>query len=232
MPASSAWRLAPRARPEIEIFLASRSLRGQCHRLLPGGVTCGASMVKSLLLSCLLLLLAYGPCRLPSASGRARGRPESVVAAGHPRGERRYPSQPAIWIVDASHDTDQPDLVFAYIRRRSSSPTLTLPANAGWDFRRNSSPRHGSAHRTGREREAAAIWTRRRGNGVRLLAYLFRWCTCRAGGVPGQLSRSASTIRCRRRVPRLRQLQALVAEHRGGQRTSADHASPVVAVSF
>jgi len=91
-------------------------------------------MVKSFLLTCLLLLLA-----VPALS--AAEAPQ-VVLVGGPNllwpqvireYERRYPSQPATCVIDANrdatHDADQPDLMFAYYPTQEQlKPTLTLSA--------------------------------------------------------------------------------------------------------
>jgi cobaltochelatase CobN len=137
-------------------------------------------MLSVLLLVATLLPPVSGPPRIALVGGPTLLWPQIIREY-----ERRYPSQPAIWIAEANGDSDPQDLVFAYY------PTLDeLKPTAGWSSARwlgFPTEFAGAAwkHEIDQERSALASRYLDEGgveNGVRLLAYLYS--LVRTGGAP------------------------------------------------
>jgi cobaltochelatase CobN len=152
--------------------------------------------------------------------------------------ERRYPSQPASWVVDANGDANQPDLVFAYFPTREQlRPTLMLPAKRWLGF-----PAEfvAAAWKRSVEQDAsakAAAYLDEGGveNGVRLLVYLFS--LMRPGAAVAEPPAKSPQVGIYH--PDAGEVFLDYDSYRrwwqdtdAGTRTSADHAPPVVAVSF
>src|SRR5260221_6248857 len=137
-------------------------------------------MLRALLLVAPLLPPIAGPPRTALVGGPTLLWPQIIREY-----ERRYPSQPAIWIAEANGDSDPQDLVFAYY------PTLDeLKPTAGWSSARWLGFPTGFAgaawkHEIDQEGSALAYRYLDEGgveNGVRLLAYLYS--LARTGGAP------------------------------------------------
>jgi len=196
-------------------------------------------MVKTLVRSCLLLLLA-----VPSLSAADAPR---VVLVGGPNllwpqvireYERRYPSQPASWVVDARGAADQPDLVFAYYPTQEQlRPTLMLPAKRWLGFPTEfvAATWKRSVEQDASAKAAAYLDEGGVENGVRLLGYLFS--LMRPGAAAAEPPLKSPQIGIYH--PDAGEVFLDYDSYRrwwqdtdAGKRTSADHAPPVVAVSF
>lgn len=189
--------------------------------------------------SCLLLLLA-----VPSVSAAEATK---VVLVGGPNllwpqvireYEHRYPSQPATWIVDASHDAEQPDLVFGYYPTQEQlKPTLTLSSKRWLGFPTEfvAATWKRSIEQDASAKAAAYLDEGGVENGVRLLVYLFS--LVHPGGAPAEPPVKGPQVGIYH--PDAGDVFLDYDSYRrwwqnteAGKRTNADHASPVVAVSF